>query len=71
MMASHQLPISSVNFIGENEEIVEVAKPTSLCSDLLQYHEWLATLTERVNEALHLALPGKKKEYSKSVMYVF
>ncbi len=61
MITFHQLCISPVEFIGENEKIVDVAKPVILCSDLLHYHEWLTTLTERVNEALHPALPGKEK----------
>jgi hypothetical protein len=60
MMASHQLRISAVDFIGEDEEIVQVAKPDILYDDLAHYHDWLATLVERVNEALHPALPGKK-----------
>ena len=47
-------------FIGENEEIVNVRKPVIMCTDLSSYHEWLATLTERVNKALHPALPGMK-----------
>ncbi|CAB3988973.1 Hypothetical predicted protein [Paramuricea clavata] len=58
-MASHQLRISAVDFIGEDKEIVRVAKPDILYDDLEHYHDWLATLVERVNEALQPALPGR------------
>ena len=63
MLASHQLRISAVDFIGENGEIVQVAKPVILSGVLENYYKWLATVTERVNEALHPALPGKKRHF--------
>ena len=62
MLKSHDLCYSPLVFLDENNATVDVDKPCLLPSDsvmLENYKEWLATLTERVNEALHPALPGK------------
>ena len=63
MMATHQLRVPPVEFVGEKKEIVKVDKPIKLHGDLEPYNTWISTLTERVNEALHPALPGKLKIY--------
>ena len=66
-MTSHQLCIFLVVFIWENEEIVNVCKTVLTFQS---YHEWLATLTERVNEALHPALPGMKIYFFNYLMWL-
>ena len=68
MIVSHQLRISPLDFIGENEEIVQVLKPVIFCDGIENYYKWLTTLVERVNEALHPALQGKKiRAYSQYI----
>ena len=63
MLVPHQLCISAVDFIGENAEIVQVTKPVILCGGLENDYKWLASVTERVNEALHPALSGQKRHF--------
>jgi hypothetical protein len=60
MMKSHQLSIAPLEFLDENNQPVTLAKPALIesSSQLNSYNMWLSTIVERVNEALHPALPG-------------
>ncbi len=61
MLKSHNLRHSPLHFLNEDNVVVNIDKPFQLPNDsptLENYKDWLATLTERVNEALHPALPG-------------
>ena len=62
MLKSHGLQPSSVDFFDAKGQIVDIRNPTTLPKDstaLVNYKEWLLSLTERVNEALHPALQGR------------
>ena len=62
MLKSHSLRHSALSFFDENNTVVNFHKPNLLASDSVMsqnYKELLATITERVNAALHPALPGK------------
>ena len=63
-LKSHQLTshLNAIEFRDNNSVLVDFPKPEILPSDCAQYErykEWLASLRERLNEALHPALPGK------------
>ena len=61
MMNSHQLSIKPVQFLDQNNLHVLIKQPCLLSPDTAAYaaySEWLVTLQERLNEALHPALPS-------------
>ena len=62
MMKSHQLSITPLDFLDKHNQPVMLAKPALIDSDsqLSSYNMWLSTIVERINEALHPALPDKK-----------
>ncbi len=64
MLKIHQLSGTShvVEFRNHNNIALSLPKIVLLPTDCAQhesYKEWLATITERLNEALHPGLPGK------------
>ncbi|CAB3976867.1 GPI transamidase component PIG-S [Paramuricea clavata] len=61
MLKSHQLSRIPLEFLDENNQPITFAKPALIgsSSQLDAYSIWLSTIVERVNEALHPALPGR------------
>lgn len=61
MLKSHQLDMTPLQFLDENSRPVKLIEPKliTLASELDHYNEWLITVVERINEALHPALPGR------------
>ncbi len=61
MMKSHKLAIQPVEFLNQNNLPVAITSPSLISPGLTEYTsyiEWLITVQEHVNEALHPALPG-------------
>lgn len=61
MLKSHQLAMTPLQFLDENGRPVKLIEPMriTLASELENYNKWLIAVVERINEALHPALPGK------------
>ncbi len=61
MMNLHQLSIKPVQFLDQNNLHVLIKQPCLLSPDTAAYapySEWLVTLQEQLNKALHPALPS-------------
>ena len=57
---SHQLSVAPLTFLDEKNNTVMLTEPMLMeLADTGSYNNWLSTITERVNEALHPGLPGK------------
>ena len=66
MMKSHQLAIQPVEFLDQNNLPISVKEPDFISlqsADYNSYIEWLISVQERLNEALHPALPGAIYNY--------
>ena len=55
--------MTPLQFLDENGRPVKLIEPMliTLASEIENYNKWLITVVERINEALHQALPGKTR----------
>lgn len=70
MMKFHDLMHQPVEFLDQNDMPVPINKPTLILSQTVKYVlyiEWLVTVQDRLNEALHPALPGSMQHFFYSI----